>query len=62
MSRGKGFGIANYRIHKELEGMAKKERIAFELKLKNNTPKMYDEFKEWQDFFMEVFPERKIDY
>lgn len=62
MSRAKGFGVANHRIHWALEEMDSEERTAFELKLKKDNPQRYKEFKEWQKHFMKVLPKHKIDY
>ncbi|WP_406533857.1 hypothetical protein [Methanobrevibacter sp.] len=62
MTRAKGYGITNYRIHRLLEQMSVKERKSFELKLKKNNEKKYNGFKEWQKDFMKIIPEHKIDY
>lgn len=62
MTRNKGYGITNYTIQKKLIDMNKTEREKFELTLKNNHPKKYSEFKEWQQMIMKIIPEYKINY
>lgn len=53
---------SNIRIHKKLKNMNPKEREELELKLKNRDKKRYESFKHWQEIFMEVLPQYKIDY